>query len=133
MYIVDDGDGLHVLPVNVRLPLVTIPSKVVLPPTRETDVSSHFLSARERKAARRKAPVPPPPPVKAYARKDVRVGDTVRVIGRVDEWQRRKATGAMEWVRQVIVEEGAGGSISESDTAHPFSIKAKADSVYSCS
>ena len=82
------------------------------PPTS----SSHFLSARERKAAKRKAlaetiPAGPRDPIKVYARKDVRVGDTVRVIGRVDEWMRRKTGGEAEWVRQVIVEEGAGGSV----------------------
>ena len=42
------------------------------------------------------------------------MGDTVRVVGRIDEWQRRKASGQTEWVRQVIVEEGAGGSIGKS-------------------
>jgi hypothetical protein len=48
---------------------------------------------------------------KVYERKDVRVGDTVRIIGKVDEWWRRKAGGGGEAVRQVVVDEGSGGSI----------------------
>jgi len=110
---VDDGDGLHVLPVTVRLPFITVVHKVTTT-TVESKTPSNFLSAREFKAVRRKADPPPQPPTKAYARKDVRVGDTVRVIGRVDEWQRRKAGGEAEWVRQVVVEEGAGGSVGQS-------------------
>lgn len=110
----DDGDGLHVLPVTVRLPLFTVPSKPTPNPTPGGKSSAHFLTARERKAERRKAPPPPPPLMKVYARDDVRVGDTIRVIGRVDEWQRRKVGGEVEWVRQVVVEEGAGGSIGTS-------------------
>lgn len=49
------------------------------------------------------------PPAKVYARPDVRVGDTIRVRGRVDEWQRRT-----ESIRQVSIDEASGtGSICE--------------------
>ena len=114
----DDGDGLHVLPVTMRLPLITIPSKAPNPTKFDHGPPQHFVAARQREALRRKAPAPPPPPLKVYERKDVRVGDTVRVIGRVDDWQRRKSTGALEWIRQVIVEAGAGGSIGASGTSN---------------
>lgn len=49
-------------------------------------------------------------PSRRYYRKDIRVGDVVRVIGKVDEWARNKPTGK-EWVRGITVEEGAGGVV----------------------
>lgn len=75
--------------------------------------SSNFKSAKERKALRKiaiaqdaKGKKPALPPAKVYERHDVRVGDAVRIRGRIDEWMRGK-----EWIRQVAVEPGAGGSI----------------------
>ncbi|KAK8870070.1 hypothetical protein IAR55_000640 [Kwoniella newhampshirensis] len=118
----DDGDGEHVLPVLIRLSLVKLSTRnpVEAKPTDRVP-SAAFASAATRNAAKRKAidecdsngyPVPVKrAPLKVYDRKDVRVGDTVRIVGKIDEWQRRKASGEVEWVRQVVVEEGAGGSI----------------------
>lgn len=48
-----------------------------------------------------------------YEHLDIRVGDTVRVVGRIEEWRRGKADGSGEWVRQVVVADGSGGSIGE--------------------
>jgi hypothetical protein len=50
-------------------------------------------------------------PTKTFVRKDVSVGDTVRVVGRLDEYARKKAGGEVEWVRGLYVEQGSGGSI----------------------
>lgn len=140
----DDGDGRSVLPVTVKLPLVTVPSgrsKGTANPSPsltastvsqsvDTTRNSTFLTAKERKALRRAAALEDAsqakakgkgkekfPPIKAYQRKDVQVGDVVRVVGRLDEWYRRNTHsvglegGGGEWVRSVVVDEGAGGSI----------------------
>jgi hypothetical protein len=105
---VDDGDGQNVLPLTIRLPVITSspPKK-----TNNTDNSKsvYFRSARER--ANTLKPAFKPMITKTYARKDVRVGDTLRVVGKVEEWGRRKAGGGVEWIRGVGVDEGQGGSI----------------------
>lgn len=49
-----------------------------------------------------------------YVSKDIRVGDTVRVVGRINEWPRQRQGGQKEWVREVVVDEGSGGSIGKS-------------------
>lgn len=118
-YAVDDGDGTHVMPVTIRLSLVAVPLLSLLPSKGDIPARSTFLSAKQRKAERRiaEAQVKPRIPVKAYARKDVRVGDVVRVVGKLDEWQRRKAGGEVEWVRQVVVEEGSGGRVGKLNIA----------------
>ncbi|EIW70273.1 hypothetical protein TREMEDRAFT_62034 [Tremella mesenterica DSM 1558] len=92
-----------------------------------TNETVHFPSAKERKALRRaqtlenttKMNLSQRPPVKMYEKKDIRVGDVVRVVGKVDEWQRRR-NGAGEWVRQVVVEDGGGGSITRVDPDEQF-------------
>lgn len=117
------------MPVTVRLSLVEpsapVSSTTSAPALTNTTPNSstytrhpgptHFSSAKERKAQRRAAALAESKdkgkgraaPVKVYERNDVRVGDVVRVKGKVDEWMRGK-----EWVRQVAVDPGAGGSIS---------------------
>jgi len=70
----------------------------------------NFKTAQERKDAI-KSSFKPLSNAKVYARKDVRVGDTIKVIGRVEEWMRKKAGGGLEWIRGVGVDEGQGGSI----------------------
>ena len=108
----DDGDGQHILCANIRLSLVdTAPfAKPAKPANAES--SDYFPSAKERKAMRKfameeasksKAKIA----TKVYERHDVRVGDVVRVKGRIDEWRR-----GTEWVRQLAVEAGSGGFIS---------------------
>jgi len=138
---VDDGDGKHVLPITVRLPLVNIAPPIptsVSQPSTQTQLqsqsqrhsqtqSTHFVPAKERKAARKaavlesqlqsqiqarsneKEKMDGKVKEKGYVRNDVRVGDTVRVKGRIDEYRR-----GMEWVRVVVVELGNGGSIGMS-------------------
>ena len=127
----DDGDGQHVIPVTVRLSLRPAnfsshsPTIGLTGPTGPTDPhgqahsisdTSTFTSARERRAqerARGRATLPTQTLPKMYQRKDIHVGDTVRVVGRVDEWARKRAGGELDWVRQLVVEEGSRGSISE--------------------
>nr|XP_031858589.1 uncharacterized protein CI109_005969 [Kwoniella shandongensis]KAA5525661.1 hypothetical protein CI109_005969 [Kwoniella shandongensis] len=122
----DDGDGEHVLLVLIRLSVVkTFKYSTSSKPLPVQVPSAAFVSAANRNASKRKAieecdsngyPIPiKRAPIKVYDRKDVRVGDTVRIVGKIDEWQRRKASGEVEWVRQVVVEEGAGGSIAVVD------------------
>lgn len=91
---VDDGDGEAVLSVVVKLAEV----KVIVPKEEKKERRMTFRSARERNLAR-----PPPPAAKVYVRPDIRVGDTVRVAGAVDEWMRRDGA-----VRQVVVDEASG-------------------------
>lgn len=43
---------------------------------------------------------------KEYIRKDIRVGDTIRVRGRIDEYRRGDG-----WCRVVVVEPGNGGVV----------------------
>lgn len=43
-------------------------------------------------------------------KRDIRVGDTVRVVGKVDEFMRTNVEGK-EWVRRLWVDESSGGSI----------------------
>jgi hypothetical protein len=129
---VDDGDGKHVLPITVRLPLVTI-TPSTLPPTptpRQTQPQTgtqsqgtHFIPAKERKALRKLAVLESQSQAQAelkgkskrketekgYRRNDVRVGDTLKVRGRIDEYRR-----GGEWVRVVVVEPGSGGFVGMS-------------------
>lgn len=130
----DDGDGQYVLPVSVRLSLVTPATPDSATTSQQprsscgdtqdcssniVSSSSNFKTAKERKAIRKLATLqdtkgkrPALPPVKVYERNDIRVGDVVRVRGRIDEWMRGK-----EWIRQVAVEPQAGGSICKSTLA----------------
>jgi len=143
LIVVDDGDGKHVLPITVRLPLVNITPSTLPPiPTprqtqSQTQVQSqgkgtHFIPAKERKALRKlaflesqsqaqsqsqdllkgKGKGKETEKVKGYRRNDVRVGDTLKVRGRVDEYRR-----GGEWVRVVVVELGSGGSVGMSTSS----------------
>jgi hypothetical protein len=139
---VDDGDGIHILPVTVRLPLVNVnPASTTTPTTQslaetqaqahtqtQTPTQRHFIPAKERKALRKiaflesqlasqsqsQSQMQKKPMIvkkeKEYQRNDVRVGDTIRVKGRIEEYKR----GNGEWVRQVVVEPGSGGFIGMS-------------------
>lgn len=134
--LVDDGDGMHVLPITIKLSPVTVsqsttaaaskaqtdpgPSKRVTFPSKEERLARKTAKAVEElahKEARGEAGTTAKDGLKTktktYARKDIRVGDTVRVIGRIDEYARKKASGELEWVRTLWVEEGSGGSIGE--------------------
>lgn len=105
---VDDGDGEAVLSVLVKLAEV----EVVVPKQEKKDKRTTFRSARERNLSR--PPPPPPPAAKAYVRPDIRVGDTVRIAGSVEEWVRRN-----DAVRQVVVDEASGsGYIRELRAKH---------------
>lgn len=138
----DDGDGKHVLPVTVKLPLVSI-TPSTLPPTptpRQTQTQSgtqregtHFIPAKERKALRKlavfesqaqsqiqaelKGKSKGKDTEKGYRRNDVRVGDILKVRGRIDEYRR-----GGEWVRVVIVEPGSGGFVGMSSSSYHFHI-----------
>jgi hypothetical protein len=138
---VDDGDGIHILPVTVRLPLVNVnPASTTTPTTQslgqtqaqahtqtQTPTQRHFIPAKERKTLRKiaflesqlasqvqsgsqKNPMVVKKKEKEYQRNDIRVGDTVRIKGRIEEYRR----GNGEWVRQVVVEPGSGGFIGMS-------------------
>lgn len=114
----DDGDGLHVLPVLIRLSRKTRPDpslKSKAKPTSSAIPTGRFLSARER-ANRPKSSVSKmevETKEKEYERKDICVGDVVRINGKIDEWS-RKRDGVVEWVRQVIIDDASGGSIGGS-------------------
>jgi len=136
---VDDGDGKHVLPITVKLPLVTItptvPSTTVArqaqsqsrTQTGTESQGTHFMPAKERKALRKlavlesqavlkgKSKEKEKENVKGYMRNDIRVGDTLRVRGRIDEYRR-----GGEWVRVVVVEPGSGGSVGMSCSSSGF-------------
>lgn len=100
----DDHSGCT-LPVIVFLKCVDVKT-----PALQQSTTTTFRTAQERKAQK---PQPRAPPVKKYLVPDVRVGDTVRVVGRVDEWTRPKWSGP-EVIRQVAVDlVSDGGSISE--------------------
>ena len=137
--IVDDGDGVHILPVTIRLPLVNVnvnpaPTSTITQYSAQSETQSrketqtqgrtHFTSSKDRKALRKaaflesqlhpraepeaqKKPLVVKKKEKEYARNDIRVGDTARVKGRIEEFRR----GNGEWVRQVVVEPGSGGCI----------------------
>lgn len=101
---VDDHSGCT-LPIIVFLKCVDVKMSALQQSTTTT-----FRTAQERKAQK---PQPGAPPVKKYLVPDVRVGDTVRIVGRVDEWTRPKWSGP-EVIRQVAVDlVSDGGSISE--------------------
>ena len=130
----DDGDGVHILPVTIRLPLVNVNVNHASTSTishhsaqsQKTQERTHFTSSKERRALRnaaflesqlhphpqaeaeaQKNPLVVKKKEKEYARNDIRVGDTARVRGRIEEFRR----GNGEWVRQVVVEPGSGGCI----------------------
>ena len=134
----DDGDGKHVLPITVKLPLVTITAKTLPSTTVSRQAQSqsrtqtgtesqgtHFMPAKERKALRKLAVLESQAQsqavskgkikekekenVKGYMRNDIRVGDTLRVKGRIDEYRR-----GGEWIRVVVVEPGSGGFVGMS-------------------
>ncbi|WWC61486.1 uncharacterized protein I303_104070 [Kwoniella dejecticola CBS 10117] len=130
----DDGDGEHVLPTLIRLhpvpslahPHTSVSKSVIEPkPAAQT-----FATASERRIAKRKATEEALASERAqkakwsstkrFQTKDIRVGDTVRIVGKVDEWMRRKADGSSEWVRQVVVDENAGGSICAVDPEEQY-------------
>ncbi|ORX39576.1 hypothetical protein BD324DRAFT_614216 [Kockovaella imperatae] len=133
----DDGDGKHVLPLILRFRELEKaehsahtmthrrdPSAAAMNET-ETSGSKFFMPKKDRKALRKAAALEE---IK-YADKlsfakhrtptfeqvDVRVGDTVRIIGRVEEKQRKRADLCLERIRQVVVAEGLGGSLSVVD------------------
>ena len=126
----DDGDGVHVLPVTVYLSQHVLPVEPNPDTATRSGPSNHasssstaqadarFASARDRKA-QRKAAVEASmrgrtkEQIKVYLSKDIRVGDTVRVVGRINEWPRQRHGGQKEWVREVVVDEGSGGSVGE--------------------
>lgn len=123
MATVDDGDGAHTLQVVVRLAKVEAPPKTKAVAPAPEPVNTTFLTAKERKAMRKAAlaaeaalaAAQTAAAMATFHRPDVRVGDTLRVVGRVDEWARRRH-GREEWVRQVFVDEASGsGSLSEAD------------------
>jgi multidrug efflux pump subunit AcrB len=136
--LVDDGDGMHVLPITIKLSPVTAtqslkstasnahtdpgPSKRDTFPSKEERLARKRAKAAEeiaREEARREGSTMAMArdglrtKIKTYVRKDIRVGDTVRVVGRIDEYARKKASGELESVRTLWVEEGSGGSIGE--------------------
>ncbi|WWD01786.1 hypothetical protein V866_008732 [Kwoniella sp. B9012] len=138
----DDGDGQHVLPVLLRLsPIAHTHNSSASRSKSNTDktVSARTtfatLSERESRAyTKRKAPeenqwntngYP-----KIFQRKDIRVGDTVRIIGKVDEWMRKKSDGSGEWVRQVVVDENAGGFISIVDPDTQYTHTSQVDHLH---
>lgn len=107
---VDDGDGSSVLSVVVKLAEVDVPplkSKAKeKDEKRDKEVEGRrtFRSARERHRAPPAAPVAMiGPPAKLYVRPDIRVGDTIRLAGSVEEWMRRN-----DAIRQVVVDEASG-------------------------
>lgn len=111
----DDGDGQHVLQVTVYLPLHTPAVPAVEGITSRAGET--FFSAKERKEQRKiaaEAASAKKAEQKFYLRKDVIVGDTVRIVGRVNEFPRRRAGGVLEWFREIVVDEGSGGSLGES-------------------
>ncbi|WVQ98426.1 hypothetical protein IAU59_005549 [Kwoniella sp. CBS 9459] len=162
----DDGDGLHVLPVIVRLPHVQVTPAMPSPrkkgstslsSARKTDQyssvcstvsgrspphhgkrsriydthSSSSLSVKTNGSSSIRgskwqyyggggSTSASASGYKTYEYKDVRVGDTLRVVGKVDEWFRRKADGSGERVRQVVVDENAGGSVAVVDPEEQY-------------
>ncbi|WVQ70462.1 uncharacterized protein L199_008689 [Kwoniella botswanensis] len=138
----DDGDGQHVLPVLLRLsPIAHTHNSSSSRSKSKTDkavfarTTFATLSERESRAyAKRKAyeenwsntnGYP-----KIFQRKDIRVGDTVRIIGKVDEWMRKKSDGSGEWVRQVVVDENAGGFISIVDPDTQYTHTSQVDHLH---
>lgn len=120
-HIVDDGDGQYVLPVAMHLPSRQAP-KPTLPKVSATSTDT-FLTKGERKAMRKQAEIDTKLHTSrethsTYVRQDIRVGDAVRVVGKVNEYARRKQEG-LEWVRELVVDEGSGGSVGTS-SPHTF-------------
>lgn len=97
---VDEGNGTCVLEAAVRLPQLDI--------SRTANAASRggmYRTAKQRK----ETVIVPSVDAKFFVRPDIRVGDTVRVVGRVDEWLRGKET-----IRQLFVDVAGGvGSIGE--------------------
>jgi hypothetical protein len=116
---VDDGNGTSTLPVKYQLPKVaSAPAATERLPVAPRTTFTTAAERRIRQEAAAKAELDaafgkPRAPARIYETKDIRVADTVRVIGRIDEYGRFKVTGT-EWVRGVTVEAGAGGSIGKS-------------------
>ena len=104
------------MPVTYRLPLIAPKTTATFKP-ETTRPRCTFKTAQQRKVEQRAAALADmqkeQAKVKMYQRKDIAVGDVVRVVGKVDEWARKKPTG-LEWVRGVTVEESGGGSIGMS-------------------
>lgn len=106
---VDDHSGTT-LPIIVFLKCV----EMNMPALQHSAITT-FRTAQERRAQK---PKPKAPPVKKYLVPDVQVGDTVRIVGRVDQWTRSKWSGP-EVIRQVAVDlVSDGGSISESEACY---------------
>ncbi len=115
---VDDGDGQCVLPITVYLNLQHLHKPLNPVVQMELPDSGTFLSSRQRRAQLRAAAEAQikgksNANFKGYVRKDIRVGDVVSVVGRVNEYPRRKM-GEIEWVREVVVDDASGGSVGES-------------------
>ena len=130
MNLVDDGNGETVLQVTVELRrrLNAPARKEVFGPVQpsepaEDSSTRYFLPARERKAQRKAAAEAARQAVEearkakimaaTYEQLDIRVGDTVRIVGRIEQWSRRRPDGSVDGVRQVVVADGSGGSICE--------------------
>ncbi|WWC69782.1 uncharacterized protein I206_103725 [Kwoniella pini CBS 10737] len=137
----DDGDGQYVLPTLLRLHPTTSSSNAhVFDPTLCKPAAQTFPSASERRLAKRKATEEllafersqkmKWAPIRQYTRKDIRTGDTVRIVGKIDEWMRRKADGSSEWVRQVVVDENAGGSICVVDPDEQYTHTAEVHNLH---
>ncbi|WWD10525.1 hypothetical protein V865_008661 [Kwoniella europaea PYCC6329] len=141
----DDGDGQHVLPVLLRLASIThthnsSSSRSKSNTDKAVSARTSFVTRSERESrayAQRQAPeenwsntngYP-----KIFQRKDIRVGDTVRIIGKVDEWMRKKSDGRGEWVRQVVVDENAGGFISIVDPDTQYTHTSQVDHLHQTS
>ncbi|KAK6902567.1 hypothetical protein I204_07492 [Kwoniella mangroviensis CBS 8886] len=138
----DDGDGQHILPVLLRLSPITHThnssssrSKSYTDKAVTARTTFATLSERESRAyAKRKAPEENWSNTNGYPKifhpKDIRVGDTVRITGKVDEWMRKKSDGSGEWVRQVVVDENAGGFISIVDPDTQYAHTSQVDHLH---
>ncbi|WVW83510.1 hypothetical protein I302_105531 [Kwoniella bestiolae CBS 10118] len=142
----DDGDGQHILPSLIRLSPINTSSTSTFTSKSSKPPSTSFATASERRLAKRKAIEEAEEASRsnrsnfngyprAFQRRDIRVGDTVRIIGKVDEWMRKKSDGSSEWVRQVVVDENAGGCIAivdpDAQYTHTFQVIHLHQTLYS--
>ncbi|TYJ54490.1 hypothetical protein B9479_004814 [Cryptococcus floricola] len=110
---IDDGDGVHTIRVFVRHPRIPATTPTFHQIASELGISPVHLSVPERDKvdeilARR---VKIAKAKKEWKRADVMVGDTVRVVGALEEMRWKDGT-----VRQVLVSDN-GGSIRKSSSA----------------
>ncbi|WVN87647.1 uncharacterized protein L203_102830 [Cryptococcus depauperatus CBS 7841] len=112
---VDDGDGLHVLGVNIRLKpvkaqvsqsdLEKLRKELGFPARLTTKQLSELHVLRKKQAYQQNHSLYAARwgHVQLYEKKDVQVGDTVRVKGLIEEWERKDGT-----VRSVVVNDNTG-------------------------